>query len=423
MDDYQSNPTSRALSSREVNELILSAQERHNLRAREALLVSYAPLVKSVAARFLGSGETFEDLVQEGNLGLLSAIDFYKPEHNIQFSTYAHHLIAGQIRHYLRDRGTLIRQPAWIQEERARVEKARRGLAEELGREPSLQELAERTDLSDSRLQDILATQRMSHVLRLDIGASEESSDTVDEERLQDSSPETAVPAEERIALREALSRLKRVERKVVEDFYFGELSQTEIARRLGVSCNYVSRILKTTPQKLQAYLEEGGNAAPKTTRRLEQRLRAPDDDGVVDEPTGLYTPAYFKDRLEEELIRARRYGHSLAVLRLTVDGIPEVGKADALARSLHLAGQIVRASVRRVDILARLDKREFGVAMPYTGHDARVVGERLLSALRDNDAGFPFRGRYAIACYPDEAVTAEGLLKLSAPDLVAQEV
>lgn len=376
---------------------------------------AYAPLVKSVAARFLGSGETFEDLLQEGNLGLLSAIDLFNPEHKIQFSTYAHHLIAGQIRHYLRDRGTLIRQPAWIQEERARLEKARTSLTEEHGREPTAQELSERTNMDEGRLQEILATQRMSHVLRLDIGIPEETPDAVDEERIQEAAPEPTLAMEDRIALQEAMTKLKNVERRVVEDFYFGDLSQTEIARRLGVSCNYVSRILKTSTQRLQEHLSERKTPA-KTSRRLEQKLRAPEEEGVTDEPTGLYTPSYFRDRLEEELIRARRYGHSLSVIRVIVDGIPEVGKADVLARALRVSGQTVRNSVRRIDITARLDKREFGVILPYTGANASVAAERVVQALENNEEQLAFQARFGLAIYPDQSVTVDGLMNLAQP-------
>src|SRR5437588_9792787 len=122
------------LSPSEVAELIRRARELRDPQARETLVAAYSPLVKSVAAHFLNSGEMFEDLLQEGKIGLLSAIDLFNPQYNIQFSTYAHHLIAGQIRHYLRDLGTLIRQPAWIQEERARVGKIRTGMMERLGR-------------------------------------------------------------------------------------------------------------------------------------------------------------------------------------------------------------------------------------------------------------------------------------------------
>ena len=406
----------------QVIELIRKAREQRDPHSREALLSAYAPLVKSVAARFLGSGETFEDLVQEGNLGLLSAIDLFNPDHNIQFSTYAHHLIAGQIRHYLRDRGTLIRQPAWIQEERTRVEKAKNALTDRLGREPSTQELADETKLAEDRLQDILATQRISHVMRLDIGTPEETSDSLDEERIQEAAPEPALAAEDRIALQDALGKLRLVERRVVEDFYFGDLSQTEIARRLGVSCNYVSRVLKSSTQKLQEHLSEE-KAPVKTSRRLEQKLRAPEGEGVIDEPTGLYTPGYFKDRLEEELIRARRYGHSLAVMRIWVEGIPEVGRADAISRALQAASRIVKDKVRKIDIIARLDKREFGVVMPYTGTTASAAGDRILSGLVENEEGLPLHGRYGMSVYPDQSVTAEGLMRLAHPHSKALSV
>ncbi len=403
-----------AISPTVINELIRRARDDHDSRAREALLGAFAPLVKSVAVKFTGSGETFEDLVQEGNLGLLSAMDLFKADQNIQFSTYAHHLIAGQIRHYLRDRGTLIRQPAWIQEERTRLEKTRSTFHETMGREPTAEELAEKSELSESRLQEILSTQRMSHVLRFDIGTPEDGSDAIDEERLQETAPEPSLSTEERLVLRDALAQLKPLERRVIEDIYYNDLTQTEIARRLGVSSNYVSRILKSSSRRLKEAL--GDKEKTRAGRRLEQKLAAPDPTELVDEATGLYSPTYFRDRVEEEIQRARRYEHPLAVARVSVMGIPEVGRADSISRALRATARILRESVRRVDIVARLDKREFGVLLPYTGQRASIAADRIVTALAANDEGLPLRGVYGFSWYPQDAVTAQGLLALAEP-------
>jgi GGDEF domain-containing protein len=69
------------------------------------------------------------------------------------------------------------------------------------------------------------------------------------------------------------------------------------------------------------------------------------------------------------------------------------------------------------VDILARLDKREFGVVLPYTGTDAEIAGKRILHALEENEAGLPLKGRFGVAVYPDDGiVTAQGLLKSAKP-------
>jgi RNA polymerase sigma factor (sigma-70 family) len=103
---------------------------------------AYAGLVESVARKFVGTGEPLEDLAQEGYLGLLSALEYYDPQKGVRFSTYATHFIGGAIRHFLRDRSRMIREPAWLQETAVRVERSIESLTATLEREPTSGELA-----------------------------------------------------------------------------------------------------------------------------------------------------------------------------------------------------------------------------------------------------------------------------------------
>src|SRR5688572_9230660 len=89
-------------------------RRRDGLRARIAR--EYEPLVLSAARKYQATGEPFEDLSQEGMIGLMTAIDGYDPAKGIKFSTYAMHFVLGHIKHYLRDKGKLIKEPAWLQE-------------------------------------------------------------------------------------------------------------------------------------------------------------------------------------------------------------------------------------------------------------------------------------------------------------------
>ena len=96
----------------------------HLTALRQQVVEGMAPLVESIARRYAGSsesgGEALDDLIGEGYVGLLTAIDQYQIDRGARFSTYATHRIHGQIRHYLRDRGNrrLIRAPSWLQERR-----------------------------------------------------------------------------------------------------------------------------------------------------------------------------------------------------------------------------------------------------------------------------------------------------------------
>ena len=90
---------------------------------KDMILVQFGPTVERVARRFAGI-ETFEDLVQVGYIGLLNAIKRFDPESGVRFNTYATHLIAGEIKHHLRDKSQVIRHPAWLQELRHKASKA-----------------------------------------------------------------------------------------------------------------------------------------------------------------------------------------------------------------------------------------------------------------------------------------------------------
>ena len=115
-------------------------REAQSLAVARPIGLQALHLVQSVARRFSGLGESLDDLIQEGSIGLLKSVDLFDPERGVKFSTYACHLITSQIQHYLRDRGRLIRQPAWVQELNTKVSRATEQLAQELGRDPQLAE-------------------------------------------------------------------------------------------------------------------------------------------------------------------------------------------------------------------------------------------------------------------------------------------
>ena len=93
---------------RDTEELVLEYCQTRDLELRDAITIQLSGLVESIARKFVGSGEPIEDLIQEGYLGLLNALDLFKPEKGVKFTTYATHLIVGQIKHYLRDKGKKI---------------------------------------------------------------------------------------------------------------------------------------------------------------------------------------------------------------------------------------------------------------------------------------------------------------------------
>ncbi len=125
-------PRSKSPDRQEVEATAREYRRTKDLALRDRLISQHLYLVQTVARRFSGMGEPQEDLLQEGAMGLINAVDLYDPDRGVQFSTYATHLVEGQIRHYLRDKGKLIKQPAWVQELTTKIMKATEALTQEL---------------------------------------------------------------------------------------------------------------------------------------------------------------------------------------------------------------------------------------------------------------------------------------------------
>lgn len=220
------------------------AVERERARAR--LIEAYLPLVRSLARRFVFRGERLEDLVQVGAIGLIKAVDRFEPERGVNLAAYAAPTILGEIRRHLRDRGALIRVPRREQETSARVRAKRGELARRLQRAPTSSELAAAAELDDPALLAALRAEEAAKPLSLQDAAPA----LRDDEALRAS--------EDRVAVSSCLRRLHRSEREALHYRYFADLSQKEIAARLGVSQTHASRLLASGLAKMRAELERG---------------------------------------------------------------------------------------------------------------------------------------------------------------------
>lgn len=326
------------------------------LKAKIAYL--HTPLVESVARRFVGSGEPFEDLVQEGFLGLLSALDNYDPERTaqkepgrkIKFSTYATHFVVGAIRHFLRDRGKIIKEPAWLHEISVKVARTTDALTVELGRAPQSVEIARVLNLTEEAVDEILSTRQTFQVSAF--GSSSEDNDStvglVDPEKIRSDKQVTLrLPIEDRIVLENAVLKLKELEQKVLFEFFYQDHSQTEIAKQFGISCNYVSHILKNATGKLKRIMGEADV--------LDRGRATSSASSVTCASTGLLSPAHTLSRFGEALTRSARENRACALIHIHVSGLPERG----LRREtiLHKLGEVLRNAIRKVDIAGRAEE------------------------------------------------------------------
>ena len=229
-----------------MTELIRRAQAGDEA-ASEQLIVENTGLVWSVAKRFFGRGVDPDDLFQLGCVGFLKAVQGFDTGYGTRFSTYAVPKIAGEIRRFLRDDGT-VKVSRGLKERAAAVRGAREALTRELGREPGLGELAERTGLTPEEIACAEAATGSAQSLQKQSGEEGFSLEQV----LTAGNPEEDMI--ERIALRQAIAGLGERDRLVIELRYFHGLTQERISRIIGVSQVQVSRIEKKALGQLRQF-------------------------------------------------------------------------------------------------------------------------------------------------------------------------
>jgi len=238
-------------------ELLRRYQEQGDIAARDELVERHLPLVRSLARRFAGRGESLDDLEQVGAIGLLKTIDRYELEREVALSSYATPNVIGEIKRYFRDRSSAIRIPRGLAELSARVAGAIEGLTGELGRSPSLAEIAHRLETSPEEILEALEAASARSVSSLTPttagGEAEGDADPLDRLGAEDSELERS---EERAVLEPALRRLPAREREILKMRFEEGLTQTEIAERVGISQMHVSRLVRRSLEQMRDSLE-----------------------------------------------------------------------------------------------------------------------------------------------------------------------
>ncbi|MCD7945023.1 MAG: sigma-70 family RNA polymerase sigma factor [Clostridiales bacterium] len=227
---------------------LLEAARQGDQSAREVLLTENERLVWSIVQRYANRGVETEDLFQLGCIGFLKAVDGYDPAYGTQFSTYAVPKIAGEIRRFLRDDGT-VKVSRGLKEQAQRIRTAREQLSARLGREPVLSELAAETDLTPEEI--AAAETAAGPVASLQ---SETAEGLTLESVLGDEGMEGEIV--EHLALRQAVAQLEDREQRVILLRYFRGFTQERTARVIGVSQVQISRIERRAVEHLRRKLE-----------------------------------------------------------------------------------------------------------------------------------------------------------------------
>lgn len=231
-----------------LEELIARSQSGDEA-ARELLVTENSGLIWSVAKRFLGRGTDSDDLYQLGCLGFLKAVDGFDLEFGTQFSTYAVPKIAGEIRRFLRDDGA-IKVSRTVKEQSVTIKTARSALVNALGREPTLQELSDRTGFTMEEIALAETATAATESIHAQIGEEGFSLENV----LTDTESEEAMV--EKISLRQAVEHLQEREAMVIRLRYFHGLTQQRVSKVLQVSQVQVSRIEKKALEHLRELMD-----------------------------------------------------------------------------------------------------------------------------------------------------------------------
>ena len=221
-------------------------------------MVAHLNLVRFLAVKFANRGEPLDDLVQVGTVGLLKAIDRFEIDRGVEFTTYATPTIVGEIKRYFRDKGWAVKVPRRLQELNLAVNRASDKLAIELGRSPTVGELATHLNATEEEILEAQELGQAYNLLSLDSevsGETEKKSQTLaDTVGVNDAGLELL---EDRANLERAFTVLTGRERVIIYLRFYESVSQTEIAKRLNVSQMHVSRLQAKALEKLRAVLAE----------------------------------------------------------------------------------------------------------------------------------------------------------------------
>ena len=223
-----------------------------DLQARERLIEQYLPLVRSLARRYSYRGETLEDLVQVGCIGLIKAIDRFDMDRGVELTTYATPNIIGEIKRHFRDKGWSVRVPRGLQELNVRLSHLLEQLTVQLERSPTIAELAKAADVQEEEVLEALESGQAYATLSLSAPSSgDESSDLDPLESLGELEHEYEV-SENRAVLAPGLKALDERERRILHLRFFEGLTQSQIAQQVGISQMHVSRLIRRSLEKLR---------------------------------------------------------------------------------------------------------------------------------------------------------------------------
>lgn len=224
-------------------------------RLRDELVAQHLTLARHLASRFANRGVPFEDLFQVASVGLVHAVDRFDPSIGTSFGAFAAPTILGEIKRHFRDRAWDLRVPRRLQELHLELNAVLGTLTQELGRSPTIGELATATRASEEEVVEAVEAGRAFNTRSIDLASPH--SPPVEVERALRQVDTALERADERLLVARLLDTLEPRERLIMRLRYWERLSQSEIALRLGISQMHVSRLLARSLARFQEELGE----------------------------------------------------------------------------------------------------------------------------------------------------------------------
>jgi RNA polymerase sigma-B factor len=238
-----------------VDALLVAYHREGDEAAREQALVELMPLVRALASRYAGRGEPLEDLVQVGSIGLIKAVDRFDVDRGVDFASYAVPTIVGEIRRHFRDKAWAMHVPRRLKELSLRLSRTLDELTTELGRSPTIAELAASAGVDEEDAIDALDSMNAYSTRSLHAPFDDSSDDSLSEKLGTDETGYAAV--EDGTIIAAGLDALDERERQIVELRFFHELTQSQIASEIGISQMHVSRLLRRALATMRGRIEE----------------------------------------------------------------------------------------------------------------------------------------------------------------------
>jgi len=214
----------------------------------------YKPLVKSIARKYINSGELLEDLEQIGYLGLLNALQLFDEKKGVKFATYATWLINGEIRHYIRDKYSVIKIPHWVRDFNRKIDKFVEKYRKDKDRFPTIDEISEQFNITELGIVEILKGRKAVQVVSLDkeIRKSEGDNTPIIENIKSKEYRTFQLPVEDVIHLKNTMNTLKKIHKQVIYYLFYKDLTQINVAKKLGLTQRQVSRIKQEAINELR---------------------------------------------------------------------------------------------------------------------------------------------------------------------------